>query len=323
MEIFYKEEVDRWVRGDRHIRPLVRKILGRKPHHTSGMQTVVNNFRLGLERKNIPYTYNSPTFFVGKSKKVISFGLGQKGVSGLNKSNPIIAAIGFPYPGDLPNLCRDYNIVKFLQHSEWSLNFVKSAGIYDDKLFDIWSAGIDIDEWKPSANAVKKDIDVLIYNKTYWDTEITDRELVEPIRQYLRTHNLTFTEVTYGKYSKEEYKSKLAQAKVMVFLSAHESQGIAYQECLATGVPVMAWDQGFWLDPYRFQINKPVVPATSVPYFDDRCGVKFSGIDQFKTMFGQFFENARMGKYQPREYVSENLSVEVSTDRMLAIYNSI
>src|SRR5215211_4698481 len=105
MEIVYREEFDRWVKGDRYVRPVIRRLLRGKRTKFSGMQMVVKNFLTGLERKGISYSFNRQTSLVAKSKKVISFGLGVNGVRGLEKGNPIIAAIGFPYPGDLPDLC--------------------------------------------------------------------------------------------------------------------------------------------------------------------------------------------------------------------------
>ena len=35
----------------------------------------------------------------------------------------------------------------------------------------------------------------------------------------------------------------------MVFLCEHENQDIAYQQALACGVPILAWDRGgYWQD---------------------------------------------------------------------------
>jgi glycosyltransferase involved in cell wall biosynthesis len=203
------------------------------------------------------------------------------------------------------------------------LDFAKSAEIYDNEIFELWPAGIDTTDWKPIKHGSQKDIDVLIYNKIYWDRDNTNRQLLQPIRDFLNSNNYSFSEIAYGNYSKEDYQKKLRHAKVMIFLSAHESQGLAYQECLASNVPVIAWDQGYWLDPTRFKYNRPFVPATSVPFFDERCGATFSDLDEFICKFESFFENSLSGQFNPREFVLEHLSIEKSTDRMLDIYNSV
>ena len=121
----------------------------------------------------------------------------------------------------------------------------------------------------------------------------------------------------------DEYRKLLNQSKMMIFLSEHESQGLACQECLSCNVPVMAWDQGCWLDPIRFRYGKPYVPATSVPYFDERCGDTFVDFGEFMSKFDVFYENAVSGKFQPREYILEHLTIDKSTDRLLEIYKSI
>jgi glycosyltransferase involved in cell wall biosynthesis len=103
----------------------------------------------------------------------------------------------------------------------------------------------------------------------------------------------------------------------MLFLCEHESQGLAYQEALATDVPLLAWDQGWCLDPNRFAWGQPHIPATSVPYFDRRCGLTFRGIDQFSQKLTEFFDLSVSGTFAPRSYVTERLSLEICSARFL------
>ncbi len=287
------------------------------------MQKVVDNFLKGLDRLGIEYTFNRSPLLAKRSEKTISFGLGILGLEGVKKDTPVIAAIGFPYPLELPELCKEYNIKKFLQHSEWVLDLAKSAKVYDEEIFDLWSAGIDTAEWRPETDLRSRELDVLIYNKLYWDRERQDMQLAQPIREFLTSRGYSYAEISYGNYFNDEYKDMLSRSKVMIFLSAHESQGIAYQECLSSGVPVIAWDQGEWLDPIRFQYDRPLVAATSVPFFDERCGTTFSNAREFTSKFQQFFDDAMCSRFSPREFILENLSIEKSTKRMLDIYRSI
>lgn len=286
------------------------------------MQKVVDNFLRGLDRLGVEYSFNRSPVLRKHPGKIISFGLGMLGLQGVGSDTPVIAAIGFPYPTELPELCERYRIRKFLQHSQWVLDLARSAGIYDDAIFDLWNAGIDTEEWQPRDSQSSKSTDVLIYNKLYWDRQGQEAQLLQPIRDHLSGRGLSFSEISYGNYFTEDYKAALAQAKVMIFLSAHESQGIAYQECLSTDVPVIAWDQGLWLDPVRFKYGRPIVPATSVPFFDERCGVKFRDAGEFLARFDAFYEAALSNRFSPREFVLENLTIEKSTKRMLDIYRS-
>jgi hypothetical protein len=258
---------------------------------------------------------------VPQSRAVISFGLGARGVQGLRRGTPIIAAVGFPFPGELPDLCRDHNVRKYLQHSAWVLNLAKAACVYDPEIFDLWPAGVDTEEWMELKE--KKTIDVLIYIKFPFDRAKFEADLLRPIRECLRAGNYTFTELTYRRYFPAEYKSALRRVKAMIFLSAHESQGLAYQECLSSNVPVIAWNQGFWLDPIRFSYGLSVVEATSVPYFDERCGTTFSDITAFRQKFDAFMQDVESASFAPREFVLETVAIEKSTDRMIEIYRSL
>lgn len=322
IEIVYRQEHDRWIKGDRYIRPGIRRLIRGRKTQFSGMERVVLNFLKGLQQKGTAYSFNKPTFFLKKSQPIISFGLGRSGVAGIPKEAPLIAAIGFPYPAEFPDLCEKYNVKKFLVHSEWALNFVKSAQLYPDHIFDLWPAGIDTYEWSPEP-ILHKLTDLLIYNKIMWDREKMNNALRMPIISLIKEFGLTYEEITYGNYSSEEYKKALNRCRAMIFLCEHESQGLAYQECLSCNVPVFAWDQGFWLDPIRFKYNQPIVPATSVPYFDKRCGMIFKNMDEFEKLFPSFWDAVLHNQFSPSEYILENLALEKSAKKMLNIVDAL
>ena len=68
----------------------------------------------------------------------------------------------------------------------------------------------------------------------------------------------------------------------MVFLCERETQGMAYQEALASNVPVLAWDNGYWLDPRDGSSwDKPWCRRPPVPQFSDECGLRFTKIHEF------------------------------------------
>ena len=88
----------------------------------------------------------------------------------------------------------------------------------------------------------------------------------------------------------------------MIFLCSHESQGIACQEAMSAGVPIFAWDPGFCMDPERFLWGDPVIPATSVPYFDERCGLRFRDFPRTRaSSLANFLETMKSGSYDPRD----------------------
>jgi len=135
---------------------------------------------------------------------------------------------------------------------------------------------------------------------------------------------LSYTEITYGNYKEADYFELLQQSKAMIFLCEHESQGFACCEALATNVPVFAWNQGQWLDPNRFVWGeiKPV-PATSIPFFDDRCGMEFNGLAEFEERIALFWHKVTNHDLNPRSYILENLTLKKSAQKMLDIISGI
>ena len=59
------------------------------------------------------------------------------------------------------------------------------------------------------------------------------------------------------------------------------------------------------------------VPATSIPFWDDRCGKKFYTVDEMGETFDNFY--ARINDYNPKDYVHENLSFKSSVNTLLDI----
>jgi hypothetical protein len=51
--------------------------------------------------------------------------------------------------------------------------------------------------------------------------------------------------VRYKFHDHYSYRRLLQRSRALVFLCEHETQAIAYQEALASNVPVLAWDNGY------------------------------------------------------------------------------
>lgn len=307
-------ERDRWAPGDRFIRPLVRRLV-RGKRRIGGVDKVFVNLCLGLDRLGIRYEVNMPFKHLRADDHVGVLGRGRHSLQGYDRPNPIVAGIGLMgHPGEWPTLLDDYPIVRYLQHSEWANNVYKP---YFGNRCGIWSVGIDTRAWSPSDNW--KDLDFLIYDKVQWDREQNERKLIRPIKEALQRRKLKFADIRYGSYKESDFRELVSRSKAMIFLSESESQGLAYQECLSSGVPVIAWDQGWWLDPSRFQWGNPEIPATSVPYFDGRCGSKFRSVDEFETTLDGFLARLYRQEFDPRAYVLENLTLESCAQRFVHI----
>ena len=311
---------DRFLPGDKHIIPALRTLL--KGKKISGIEKVFINLCKGLDQLKVDYDINLPFKKIQPDEPVVILGNGRHALQGYKQPNPVIAGIGLmTHPADWLTLFTDFPVARYLQHSVWTNNIY--SRYYGEDHTDLWPAGIDTDKWSPNPHTTKK-YDFLIYDKIMWDKEQTRKELKLPILKKLDQLGLSYTEITYGNYKEAEYFDLLQQSKAMIFFCEHESQGFACCEALATNVPVFAWNQGQWLDPNRFAWGeiKPV-PATSIPFFDDRCGMEFNGLAEFKESIALFWQKVTNNDFNPRSYILENLTLKKSAQKMLDIISSV
>jgi glycosyltransferase involved in cell wall biosynthesis len=306
--LYYRPEPerDRWLPGDRFLRPLVRRIVRGKPR-PGGVDKVFVNLCLGLERLGIRYEVNLPFKKLRDEDRVGVLGRGRHCLDGYDRPNRIVAGIGLmTHPSEWPTLCEEFPVVSYLQHSEWANNVYKP---YFGDRCTVWPVGIDTGSWRPFSDRSKQ-VDFLVYDKIRWDYEKGSVELKAPILAELKKRRLTFEIIRYGSYAPRDYELALQRCRGMIFLCEHESQGLAYQECLSSDVPVLAWDQGWCLDPNRLRWGTPEIPASSVPFFDDRCGLTFRNLADFPEKLDQFMDWLKAGAFQPREFILENLTLE-------------
>jgi len=153
-----------------------------------------------------------------------------------------------------------------------------------------------------------------------WNREVAKPPLSAVISDFASRKNLVVESVVYGSYTQQEYRSLLGRGKGMIFLCEHESQGLAYQECLSSGVPILAWDQGRYLDPNRFAWGQPNIKATSVPYFDDRCGERFAGSEDLDEKLSIFMGKIDASAYSPRDFIMENLTLKRCAAQFLSFF---
>lgn len=306
----------RWFEGDQQIRRLIRRWL-RGANRISSVEKVFNTLCKGLDQLNMPYHINLPFNELEPQDKVVVLGMGKGCLEGYRQPNKIVAGIGLmSHPNEWPDMPRNYPVAKYLQHSEWTNRIYEK---YYGSICKIWFAGIDTEKWKPITTTNK--IDVLVYDKIMWERDNTTATLLNPLLQQLKRLGLKYKVIRYGKYREQQYFNLLGQSACMLFLCEHESQGLACQEALAMNVPVMAWNQGLWLDPTRFALNEPLAPASSVPYFDHSCGSTFKDTPDFIRTFASFYEQVKRNSFEPRAYVLQHLTIEKSTLALLKIVN--
>jgi hypothetical protein len=138
----------------------------------------------------------------------------------------------FDHPLLAPHLMEDRRFRKYLMLAPWMHDMFRP--VYGDACAP-WYAGIDTDEWCDKS-ACKKDIDFLIYDKIRWNHDQLAAELLDPIHSTLEMRGFKTHIVRYKYHDHSTYKHLLKRSRAMVFLCEHETQGLAYQEALASNV---------------------------------------------------------------------------------------
>ena len=191
---------------------------------------------------------------------------------------------------------------KMIAPSQWVKDkFINKFNLPENKI-SVWPVGIETFN-----NERDITYDCLIYFKRREQKEL------DAVKQFLDNKNLSYKMVQYGGYGEDGFKNLVNQAKFCFLINGTESQGIAVQEIMSMGVPIIAWDIKEWLDQgeaYR-------VPATSIPYWDERCGEVFFNIDDLEVTFSKFY--ATLDQYDPKAFIKDNLSFECSVKTLLDI----
>ena len=209
------------------------------------------------------------------------------------------------HPVSDPDLLQRRCVKRILVPGEWMRCMCEND--WRDRVF-AWPVGIETRHWTESSEP--KTLDFLLYNKIRWRHAEQESALLEPIRAELKRRNLSFTEIKYGSYAPENYRTLLHSSRAMIFICEHETQGIAYQEALASGVPILAWDhQGAWTDPEYFPHRVSYSPVSSVPYWDDRCGLRFRNATEFAETLAKFLPLVHNGRLAPRSYILDQLTL--------------
>ena len=321
LNLFYEEpQADRWFKYDRYPRRLARRLI-RGKQRPGGVMMVALNLMKGLDKLNMKYRFNDFSY-IRKHPDELACIIGKPQLLFEYKwRNPILFGAGiFSHPVDCPDLLTIYPNVKYLLvPGEWMREMFEHY--YGDKV-TAWPTGIDTDKWVP--NKAENTYDFLIYNKIRWEYEQYEESLLNPIRKALERKNLTFQEIRYGSYEPGELKAKVNTSRAVIFLCEHETQGIAYQQILSTNTPILAWDRGgFWKDPYYYPHQVQYQPVSSVPYWDERCGSKFKTIEDFEPQLNEFQELLSTNRFNARNYILENLTLEKAAKAYYEIANKI
>ena len=201
----------------------------------------------------------------------------------------------------------------YLQPSNWARDVWVNNPLCDGIKVVSQPFGVDTERFKDIKPIVERD-QVFIYYKSRRPEEL---ELVE---NFLKSKNINYRVFSYrNRYDENEYINYLQNSKFGFWLDAHESQGFALQEALSCNVPLLVWNITSMNQEYGQ--NYPDIPATTIPYWDEKCGEFFYNSEELEKTFDTFM--SKINDYKPRDYILENLSIKMCEQKFMNLVNSI
>ena len=216
------------------------------------------------------------------------------------------------FPDERLSLIKGNNAVYNLL-SDWVINIWSKNDIADGVNFIKLPFGVDTNKFN-EIKQLKQRNKVFIYYKSRNPDELYF------VINFLNFINIEYTVFSYNsKYHEIDYINFLHESKFGIWIGTHESQGFALQEALSCNVPLLVWNVRSMNQEYG--CNYTDVPATTIPYWDERCGEYFYDSNNFEHIFNKFIFNIE--KYRPREYILENLSMEICEKKLIDTINNI
>lgn len=291
----------------RYDRRLIRSMLQWKQRVSAGPEySVCDMLAYGLTsigtpfRRNPALAYVTDTVCVLEGASTLRWALEQKSrgyITTIIAGPSIVMA-----PTDEDNIIRDSRIDMVVLPSEWNKRWWMSF----DQLFDskarTWASGV-LDRGAGG----RADGPCVVYSKN------ADEKLFHTIIETLWTHKLPIVVSKYGEFTESEYLRLLTQARMVIYLSEYEQDGVSLRQAWMAGVPTLVWNRGYFMyHEKRFED-----PSVGAPYLTPECGATFTGADDFKEALIQFL--AHLSNFNPREHALAHYTPEIAARKYVGI----
>ena len=206
------------------------------------------------------------------------------------------------------NMIKGHNSI-YIQPSDWANSAWKTYG-YPINIYSL-PFGVDTDKFN-DINQNKST--VFIYYKKRKPEEL------EYVCQFLNDRSITYTLFNYNiQYQEEDYLNCLQNAKYGIIIGQHESQGFAIEEALSCNVPLLVWNVKSMNQEYGSSYDD--IYATSISYWDNRCGEVFYNKEELNLTFDFFI--SKLNTYTPRQYILDNISIEKCKEKFINVVKHI
>jgi len=203
--------------------------------------------------------------------------------------------------------------VAYIILSKWCYDIYAADPLTQGIRLEAIPFGVDTERFREIVPRAQRN-KVFIYHK------FRNPDELQVLMTLLQMKGIDFRVFSYHqKYQEQDYLDYLQQAKYGIWFGGHESQGFALQEALSCNVPLFVWSVTSMSQEYGS--SYPFIPATTVPYWDYRCGEVIHDLREFAPMFEIFL--SRLDHYKPREYVLENLSTAVCEQKFIDLVKSL
>jgi len=201
----------------------------------------------------------------------------------------------------------------YVQPSEWANNVWKYNPNCKNIRIETLPFGVDVNKFN-EIKPIDQRNEVILYYKRRQPYELTN------VLNFLKLYNITPKIFSYtNKYDENDYINSLHNAKFCFWLDAHESQGFALEEALSCNVPLLVWNVKSMNQEYQSSYSD--ITATTIPYWDERCGEYFTDVQQLESTFNKFITN--LSNYKPREYILNNLTFDICEKKLMDLVKKI
>ncbi len=271
-----------------------------------GHYAVTRSLLVGLDELHINYNYNPKKIDdINKTVLILSnigaletaIKLKQKGKIEKLFAGPNI----INNPGNEKDLLSSKEIDGFIVNCEWTKELYSIAvPELNNKLY-IWPAGVDEKYWSPIF--IKKEKIALIYKKN--DTN----NFYLSVKRILKENGWQTLTIKYGDYKEKEFKDKLLESLISVFLSKGESQGLALVESWSMDVPTLVWNPEIIEPKYKIR-------TSSCPFLNQENGLQWKELNDLDNILKD--DNVYLN-IKPREWVMNNMTDKICAQKLIDI----
>jgi hypothetical protein len=145
-------------------------------------------------------------------------------------------------------------------------------------------------------------------------------DICNKVIQFLCSKNIDYDLIQYGSYNDADFKNRLQNTKFVIWVGSHESQGFAFQETLASNVPILLWDVRSMHDEYSNRwvyksYSQPLI-ATTANVWSPECGIKIFNENELESSFNEM--NTKIDTFSPRMIIESAVSLKAAYQNLLA-----